>query len=305
MPYEIYVPKKGKKETWLRLLVEAESWSAALKSGLAKLGEDGAAVESATLDVLKDGSLLIRDTVNQRTILMRELPQPGTEPRASTPPVQEPRPGTRDTPPPTASKLGGAPQGKVVDEREATPPPAVTMERPAPAARGDGDGLVERIRAEAEALCESAKDPQSIAGQMLDLAMKHIPCESGSVLYTHINRRDLYFAAARGPKASEILAFKVPIGRGIVGFAAAEGTCLAVTDVSKDPRFFKKISEAIGHQVETIMAAPILSRGRSFGAIELINREGRHAFTAPELEALSYVGYCLAETLHRLLTPSV
>ena len=52
---------------------------------------------------------------------------------------------------------------------------------------------------------------------LLDLAMRVVPSESGSVFISDINRSDLAFVAARGPKAKEVIKFRVPMGQGIVG----------------------------------------------------------------------------------------
>ena len=43
--------------------------------------------------------------------------------------------------------------------------------------------------------------------------------------------------------------FRVPMGQGIVGFAAQEGVSLAVSDVEKDERFCKDIPDKIGYPV--------------------------------------------------------
>ena len=67
--------------------------------------------------------------------------------------------------------------------------------------------------------------------------------------FSDISDDDLQFVAATGPKASEVMKFRVPMGQGIVGFAAQEGVSLAVSDVEKDDRFYKDISDKIGYPV--------------------------------------------------------
>lgn len=311
MRYEIYVPRRGKKESWLRLLVDADTWAAALKSGLMRIGEDGRAVERALCDVQPNGTFIIRDSEDQRTFLLREIgessaEQPVERRGASMPPqgrpaeelAREEKGGLNLY----AALTGATPPGIVISEKEAPAPrlPKVSdLPRHLPA--GPVDKVLPQVQREVDEVRAFGRDLQAAGKHVLELSMSWIPCESGSVLYTHINRRDLYFAAARGPKSKEVLSFRIPMGRGIVGFAAAEGTCLAVNDVKRDPRFFSRISEAIGHEAHNILAAPILDKGKVFGAIELINRKGEPSFSSEELRLLSFIGYRLARYLSTVL----
>jgi len=303
MRFEVYVPRIGKKDVWLRLLLEADTWINALKSGLLKLGEDGQAVDSAVCEVMPNGSFVVRDPRHNRTFLLRECGAvPDGSPPAAAPPRARPAPEeVGDARQAELSLVPSSPgmalPGRVVEEAEASPPQLPAARAARPLAAGPLDQRLPEVQRAVDGVSRFGRDLQGAAGHVLDLAMGWVPCESGSVLFTHVNREDLYFAAARGPKAKEVLAFRVPIGKGIVGFCAAEGTCLAVIDVKSDPRFFSRISESLGHEVHTIMAAPILSRGRVYGAIELLNRQDGTSFSEEELRLLSFIGYRFAEYL--------
>ena len=304
MRYEVYIPQPGRKDAWVRLLLEAESWAAALKSGLLRLGEDGHAVERAVCEVRPDGAYFVRDLERGRTFLLRETQQQmqaGSVER----PAPRPRPAPGNAEIARSSPLGVHPSspgrgetGRVMEEAEA----ALPFAPPAPAApdpqqAGAYAAVLPRLLQELSRLDGLGSDLQAAAGHTLDVAMRFVPSESGSVLYTHVNGRELYFAAARGPKAEEVLAFRVPIGVGIAGFSAAEGTSLAVNDVKRDARFFSEISDSLGYQVKMIMAAPLLHQGRVYGAIELINRLKAPAFSEDELRLLAVAGGRLAEHL--------
>lgn len=136
---------------------------------------------------------------------------------------------------------------------------------------------------------------------LLDLAMEKIPCDSGSVYVADLNRRDLAFAAVRGPKAKELLALglRVPMGKGFVGFCAQEGVAVAISDAQRDDRFFKEISQRIGYETKSMLTSPILAGGQSLGAIQLINKQGSNAFTQGELSVLHYLAHQAALYLER------
>ncbi len=128
---------------------------------------------------------------------------------------------------------------------------------------------------------------------LLDLAMEKIPSESGSFYVADLNRRDLGFAAVRGPKAGELVALKlrVPMGKGLVGFCAQEGVGVAISDVQRDKRFYKEISQRLGYDTKSMITTPVIHDNRTLGAIQLINKNGSTSFSASELSILHYLAH--------------
>jgi GAF domain-containing protein len=137
---------------------------------------------------------------------------------------------------------------------------------------------------------------------LLDLAMEKVGCESGSVFLARLGSGDLAFAVARGPKADEILrlGIQVPMGAGIVGFCAQENVCLAVSDAEKDPRFYRRVSEAVGYATRSLLCAPITAGGRVHGAFELVNKGGGKAFDPTDLAILSCLAHEAGSFLARM-----
>lgn len=139
---------------------------------------------------------------------------------------------------------------------------------------------------------------------ILDLVLEKVPCESGSVLRADTATGDLTFVVARGPKAQEIMRGKivVPAGTGIAGFCAAEGVSVAVNDVEKDPRFYADVGERIGYETRSLLCAPMMTHGHSFGCIQVINRKGGPQFLEHEVGVLAYLAHQAALYLnHKLL----
>ena len=131
--------------------------------------------------------------------------------------------------------------------------------------------------------------------------MEKMPAESGAVLFADVNGRELYFATARGPKAEEVMDFRVPMGKGIAGFCAREGVSLAISDAQVDPRFYRGISEALNYQTQSLVCAPIQHEGRVYGCLELLNRQNGSTFSSSEVNALTYIGKQFAEYINRLI----
>lgn len=139
-------------------------------------------------------------------------------------------------------------------------------------------------------------DKKDIAEGMqfvLELAMEKVPCEAGSVLSADLSSGDLTFISAIGPRAKELLKSKViiPAGTGIAGFCSFEGVSVAVSDVQKDPRFYSAVGEKIDFETKSLLCAPMMTHGRSFGCLQLINRKGSPQFAEHEVGVLAYLAH--------------
>ncbi len=128
---------------------------------------------------------------------------------------------------------------------------------------------------------------------LLDLALEKIATESGSVLLADAGTGDLSFAAVRGPKAQELLsaAVIIPAGVGIVGFCASEGVSLALSDVQKDPRYYSEVSERLKYPTKSVLCSPMMTHGRAFGCMQLVNKKGGDVFGEHEMGILSYIAH--------------
>jgi hypothetical protein len=149
----------------------------------------------------------------------------------------------------------------------------------------------------------SKKDIEEAMEFVLDLVMEKVPCEAGSVLRADGATGDLSFVAARGPKAKEILKANiiVPAGTGIAGFCAAEGVSVAVSDVEKDPRFYAEVGARVGYNTRSMLCAPMMTHGRSFGCVQVINRKGGPQFLEHEVGVMAYLAHQAALFLNQKL----
>lgn len=184
--------------------------------------------------------------------------------------------------------------GKVVELERTSRPAQGQIGRPRPAK--DRKAEIEDLLAEVfERVQEvyARGDEESALYYVLDLALEKIAAESGTVFRSDDASGDLRFAAVRGPKAEELLRSKlvVPYGNGIVGFCATEGVSVAVSDVQKDPRFYAAVSEKVSYETRSLLCAPMMTHGRSFGCMQLVNRQGAPMFTEQEMGILSYLAH--------------
>lgn len=161
--------------------------------------------------------------------------------------------------------------------------------------------LIEDVFLEIQDIHENNMSMEDVINFVMDMAVDKINAESGSILLADVNGKELYFATARGPKAKEIMSFRVPMGQGLAGFCAREGVSLAISDAQRDPRFYKKISQALGYETRSLLCVPIQQDGQIYGVIEVINKKSDSNFSSDETNALAYIGRQLARYIFEVV----
>lgn len=286
MRYAVSIPAPDASGLETRLTVEATDWMSALRLVLG----DAAAPSGPDLlcDLRVDGSVRVVDARSQRVIELRPE-EPGALVEVS--PVRR----FAGSPP-----LGAA---RLVERREH---PSGSTERQA--VDGAQDVAAPLVDADllGKVLCEldwgyeegARRSLREVAERMLDLALRLVPSTSGAVLFAGLQSKDLFFAAARGPKAAQVMGFRVPLEQGIVGFCVREGVSLAVPRAAQDSRLYRAIGESIGLVPGSVACAPLKHEGRVFGAIELLDREPcEQGYTAADVALLSAVASQFAHWL--------
>lgn len=336
--FEVFVPAAPPKlPIDLTLRIDAEHWLAALKTGLQRLGEAHMA-NNVLCDIQADGSIHVTDPDSSRVFRIQELPQaqvtappapPPVAPAAVSAPAGRPPPPPstmpapvpappRGTQPPMpmptsaaaapARPAGSPPPGgqrpsaqvdRVEEAKEPTSPPSRPIGRITQTIKTE-DVLAD-LFLEVAAL-EGISDRRRGLEFLLDLAMRAIGCEAGSVFTAELGAAELSFAAVRGPTADRLMALglKIPMGVGVVGFCALENVCLAVSDAEKDPRFYRAVSEAVGYETRSLLCAPVAQGPKVLGALEVLNKRGGQPFAEKDLAVLSYLAAQAAGFLERI-----
>ncbi len=161
--------------------------------------------------------------------------------------------------------------------------------------------LIEDVFLEIQEIHEGQLNMEQAINFVMDMVVDKLDAESGSILFADVNGKELYFATARGPKAKEVMSFRVPMGQGLVGFCSREGVSLAIGDAQEDPRFYEEISKSLGYETRSLACVPVQHEGRVYGAIEAINKRGGSSFTGQELNAMAYMGRQLALFVHDVI----
>jgi signal transduction histidine kinase len=96
---------------------------------------------------------------------------------------------------------------------------------------------------------------------------------AASVVLRDDERNDVWFAAASGEGSEAVIGLRMALGQGLAGWVAKEGEPVIVPDVYADQRFFQDMDKSSGFTTQSIMCVPLQSKGRTIGALEVMNKK--------------------------------
>ena len=107
-----------------------------------------------------------------------------------------------------------------------------------------------------------------------------------SLLLLDESKQELYCELFVGNKSQEMRDRRIPLGRGILGMVAQEGTSAVVPCVQNDSRFIKEFDGYSEIEIRSIVAVPLRTSDRCLGVIQLINYIGAAGFSEATLSSL-------------------
>jgi PAS domain S-box-containing protein len=122
---------------------------------------------------------------------------------------------------------------------------------------------------------------------IMQSAERVMQAEASSVFLIDRQTDELYFEVATGPKEEEVKKIRLKKGEGIAGWVASTGLSLLVPDVSKDPRFAKRVDAETHFITRSILCVPLKVRNQIIGVVQVVNRLGAESFSESETKFLA------------------
>ena len=82
----------------------------------------------------------------------------------------------------------------------------------------------------------------------------------------------LVYRAASGEGAASIIGTRLPVARGLAGYAAVSGQSLSVERPTDDPRFAQDVAESTGFVPHSLLVVPVVVDGEVLGVLSVIDR---------------------------------
>ncbi len=123
---------------------------------------------------------------------------------------------------------------------------------------------------DASKLINSTLDLDELLKVILDIALKIVDGESGTVYLVDKKRHELW---SKVFESSEPVNIHLPIGKGIAGFVGATGDTLNIPDAYLDARFNPDVDRKTGYHTKTILCMPMKNKDNEIvGVFQLLNK---------------------------------
>src|ERR1700758_5280938 len=136
-----------------------------------------------------------------------------------------------------------------------------------------GDAQRLELLLEVARLLSSKLELSELLTTVLELSSRVVDAETASLLLLDEAAQELYFdvALGLGEGASKV---RLKLGQGVAGSVAQNRKPETINDVRQDPRWSPQMDAQSGFVTRSILAVPILRKGRLIGVIEAINKRG-------------------------------
>ncbi|MDY6787252.1 MAG: GAF domain-containing protein [candidate division WOR-3 bacterium] len=136
---------------------------------------------------------------------------------------------------------------------------------------------------ETSILLSSTLDLDELLALIMDKAKEILSAEASSIFQIDSQSEELYFRVATGEKGEAAKSIRVPVGKGIVGWAAENMRTVYVPDVSRDERFYKDVDEKTKFSTKSVIAVPLVTKKGVIGVAEVLNKKGGGQFTDDDI----------------------
>ncbi|MHC4922952.1 MAG: GAF domain-containing protein [Planctomycetota bacterium] len=131
--------------------------------------------------------------------------------------------------------------------------------------------LIHRISRE----LNNTTDAAALFPRVLTSALEAVGAEAGSLWL--LQGENIVCDQAIGGAGEDIIGMELPRGAGVVGSVAQRKKPEIVLDVEKDARHLHQVDDATGFKALSMITVPMLVKGESLGALQVINKKGEGA----------------------------
>jgi GAF domain-containing protein len=133
----------------------------------------------------------------------------------------------------------------------------------------------------------SAGARRALLQSIADVARAIFLSRAASIAVLDAESRRFRFEAVAGEGAEVLLGTTFPFGEGIAGTVAQTGEPVIIDDLSRDPRFARRVAEESGYVPTAMMVAPLIGEEDTLGVLSVLDRGRTDRTTLEELELLS------------------
>lgn len=147
------------------------------------------------------------------------------------------------------------------------------------------------------ALINSSLQTVDVLNYAMKAAEEFTEAEASSVYELDTETGEIFFRLARGEKGGVIQSRRLKPGEGIAGCVIESGKPMVVEDVQRETRFSDRFDRETGFKTRSLICVPLTIRGKTIGALQVINKKNGVPFTEEDTELLTALAQQIAVAL--------
>ncbi len=138
---------------------------------------------------------------------------------------------------------------------------------------------------------------EDVLNYAMQWAEEFMNAEASTVYELDEEKDEIFIRFARGKKREPIKGIKLKLGEGVAGRVVQTGKPIVIRDVGKEPRFSNKFDRKTGFETSSMICVPLVLRDKTIGALQVLNKKSKEAFTGSDLELLTTMSQQIAVAL--------
>jgi signal transduction histidine kinase len=132
--------------------------------------------------------------------------------------------------------------------------------------------------------------------QVLEEACQTLDAETGTILLSSPDAKDLEFAYILPGSLSIESNQRIPAEQGIIGWVVQYRQVARINDIQRDPRTYRGLRPIFGSAIDSLICAPLVHRDKFTGVIVIVNKRAGE-FTEEDANLLEAVSSIVASAL--------
>lgn len=141
------------------------------------------------------------------------------------------------------------------------------------------------------------QDVLALLEETLDCALVLLEADDGSLLLLDEETDELVFILAYGAVRETLPGYRFDRNEGIAGWVLNNAEPVLIENAYADRRFLQDFDDRLSFQTRSMVAVPLVARGRAFGVIEVLNKKSGEPFLEDDEALLSILAILAASAL--------
>jgi GAF domain-containing protein len=141
------------------------------------------------------------------------------------------------------------------------------------------------------------QDVLALLDETMVYALGLLEAEDGSLMLIDEDADEMVFVLVHGAVRQMLEGYRFDRRLGIAGQVAESGEATVINDVRGVPYFLPEIDERFGFVTKSLVAVPLIARGRALGVLEVLNKRSDEGFTDDDASVLSVLATLAALAL--------